>query len=466
MTGERSRSAHRALILSWTLAALLVASAATSAAVDATPGVLPPNILIMTADNLGYADLPCFHPESRIQAPHLTQMARDGVRLTSFYTPSSTCTVSRACLLTGRIPQRHGLHIQLPGIEGNYGVGLDPEETLIPQVLKPAGYATGCFGKWNIGFAPGSRPTERGFDEFFGHASGNIDYYTHVYNGRHDLFRGTEPAHVEGYSTDLFADAAIDFITRNRRQPWFVYLPFNAPHFPNPRNKGPGEPAVWQAPNAAFAKYGADRQTTDEQVRYRAVVTALDSAIGRVLQTLETLDLTRRTFVFFYSDNGAFMLENRGLEVSSNAPLRDGGVTCWEGGVRVAAIARWPGVVPEGVAVDEPLWSPDLMIACAALAQASLPEDVVLDGRNPLPVLCDNRPSPHRSMLFTFRRHTALRMGDWKIVRTAPDAPWQLFHLADDLAEQNNLAAERPEVLSRLVAEYERWLQSAADAEP
>ena len=429
---------------------------------DYLPAADKPNILIITADNLGYGDLPCYNDQSPVLAPQLDRLAREGARLTQFYTASPTCTVSRACLLTGRIAQRHGLTIQLPGIEGNYGVGLDQDELLIPQLLKTRGYATGCFGKWNIGFAPGSRPTERGFDEFFGHASGNIDYYTHNYNRKHDLYHGIKEAYVVGYATDLFADAAIDFIRRQNRQatPWLVYLPFNAPHFPNARNKAPGEPNIWQAPDAAFARYGIDPETQDERQRYHAVITALDTAIGRVLATLDELSLTDDTFVFFYSDNGAFMLKQRGLEVATNAPLRDGGVTCWEGGLRVAALARWPQKIPAGAVIDQPLWSPDLMIACAKLSAAELPADVVFDGRDPLPVLTGKATSsPHRSMYFKFRRHAALRMGDWKIVRTRENQPWQLFNLARDVGEQNNLADEEPEQCLQLINELVRWEQ-------
>ncbi len=422
-----------------------------------------PNILIITADNLGYGDLPCFRSQSPIKAPAFDRLARQGAKLTSFYTPSSTCTVSRACLLTGRIPQRHGLQIQLPGIEGNYGIGLRTSEVLIPQMLKPAGYATGCFGKWNIGFAKGSRPTERGFDEFFGHASGNIDYYSHNYNGKHDLFRGVEEAHVKGYATDLFADAAIDFVKRHRDRPWFCYLPFNAPHFPNKRNKAPGQDNIWQAPNEAFEAYGYDPETRDPQQRYHAVVTALDTALGRVLDTLDDLKLSERTFVVFYSDNGAFMLKDRGLEVSSNSPLRDGGVTCWEGGVRVVALARWPKRIQAGSVIDEQLWSPDLMIACSKLADAPLPPGRRLDGLDPLPVLTRNAKSLHRSLYFTYGRHAALRFGDWKIVRTRPTNAWQLFNLSDDSGEATNLAVDQPEQLARLVGEFDRWAASATD---
>ena len=438
---------------------LLLSCGVSVAAGKADPGQRH-NILLITADNLGYGDLPCFNPSSRVLAPRLDRLAEQGARLTQFYTVSPTCTVSRACLLTGRVPQRHGLTDQLPGIVGNYGRGLDPAEILIPQVLKTAGYATGCFGKWNIGFAPGSRPTERGFDQFFGHASGNIDYYTHNYNRKHDLYRGIKEAHVQGYSTDLFADATIDFIRRHteRSQPWFAYLPFNAPHFPNARNKAEGEPNIWQAPVEAFAKYGVDPETGDEKQRYRAVVTAMDTAIGRVLDTLDELAIADRTFVFFYSDNGAFMLKQRGLEVASNAPLRDGGVTCWEGGLRVAALARWPSRIEVARTIDQPLWSPDLFILCAKIAGAELPKDRKLDGRDPRPVLTSNGSrSPHGSLYFKYRQHAALRMGERKIVRVRPTAPWMLFDLANDQGEMNDLATNEPDQLTRLVAEFDRW---------
>lgn len=421
-----------------------------------------PNILIITADNLGYGDLQCFNRESEIITPNLDRLAATGTRLTEFYTASSTCTVSRACLLTGRVAQRHGLVNQLPGLDGNYGPGLSRGEMLIPAVVRSAGYATGCFGKWNIGFAPGSRPTERGFDEFVGHASGNMDYYHHVYNGKHDLYEGTSELHADGeYSTDLFADAAIDFIRRAsaRQQPWFCYLPFNAPHFPNAKNKQPGQPNIWQAPDRALEVYGWSPDETDPRRRYAAVVTALDEAIGRVISTLDSERLREDTFVFFYSDNGAFLLGRNGIDVGSNGPLRSGGVTCWEGGVRVAAIASWPGKIPEGGVVAQPLWSPDLMVACAELSGGKLPADRVFDGRDPLPTLTRGIPSPHHSLYFSFRTHAALRMGDWKIVREKPSQPWQLFNLRDDVGEAHNLAAGHPERLARMVAEFEGWLQ-------
>lgn len=418
----------------------------------------PPNILIITADNLGYGDLRCYNPESPIVTPNFDRLASEGALLADFYTASSTCTVSRACLLTGRIPQRHGLVNQLPGVEGNYGVGLNHQEILIPSLLKtaPTAYATGCFGKWNIGFAPGSRPTERGFDEFIGNASGNCDYYRHNYREKHDLYEGIEELHREGeYTTDIFADTAIDFIRRNSQagQPWFCYLPFNAPHFPTVGNKRPGEPNIWQAPDSAFEAYDFGPAEEDPLKRYFAVVTALDTALGRVLDAVDA----EKTFVFFYSDNGAFRLNRRGLDVGINDPLRSGGVTCWEGGIRVVAMARWPGKIKAGSRISEPLWSPDLLVACAQLARTNLPEGVVLDGRSPLPVLTGGAKSPHDSMFFVFRNHAALRRGDWKIVRENPDQAWQLFNLADDLGESKNLAESNQQLLGELAAEFKKW---------
>lgn len=422
----------------------------------------PPNILLITCDNLGYGDLPCFNSEATIRAPNLDRLASQGARLTSFYTASPTCTVSRACLLTGRIAQRHGLDYQLPGVKGNYGVGLSHHELLIPQILKsaPVPYATGCFGKWNIGFAKGSRPTERGFDEFIGHASGNMDYYRHNYRERHDLYHGVNELRREGeYATDIFAAAAIDFINRhsNEHDPWFCYVPFNAPHFPTAGNKRAGEPNIWQAPDWAFKETGLSSDETDPRKRYEAVVFALDRAIGRVLDSLDAAGQTDNTFVFFMSDNGAFRLSRRGLDVGINDPLRSGGVTCWEGGLRVAALARWPGKIKSGSVINEPFWSPDLLTACAELAGATLPDDRVFDGRNPLPLLTANAESPHKSLFFVYRTHAALRKGDWKIVRERPGEAWQLFNLKNDLSESMDLAALKPDRRAELVAEFATW---------
>lgn len=449
-------------ILAASLVLTVWSSAQQRLLADDGRSIARPNILLITCDNLGFGDLPCYNPDSRIKAPNLDRLASEGARLTSFYTASPTCTVSRACLLTGRIPQRHGLDYQLPGVRGNYGVGLNHREKLIPQYLKQAStpYATGCFGKWNIGFAEGSRPTERGFDEFIGHASGNMDYYHHNYRERHDLYDGTDPLHRDGdYATDIFADASIDFIRRysQAKQPWFCYLPFNAPHFPTAGNKKPGQPNIWQAPDHAFEAIGLSPAESNPRKRYEAVVFALDEAIGRVLTALDETGGRNNTFVFFMSDNGAFRLKRKGLDVGINDPLRSGGVTCWEGGLRVAAMARWPGRIKPGTVIDEPFWSPDLLVACTRLAGVSIAKDIVLDGKDPLPLLTEGAASPHEMLYFVYRNHAALRQGDWKIVRERPTNPWQLFDLSNDPAETTNLAERHPDRVHALQTQFAAW---------
>ncbi len=416
-----------------------------------------PNILLITADNLGYGDLGCYGNKV-MQTPRLDQLAREGTRLTDFYTASPTCTVSRATLLTGRYPQRIGLNHQLSADE-NYADGLRQSERLIPQYLKPQGYRTACFGKWNVGFSKGSRPTERGFDEFFGFAAGNIDYYHHYYAGRHDLWRGVNEVFEKGYSTELFADEACRFITENQKRPFFIYLPFNAPHFPSKRNKQPGQGNEWQAPDSAFAAYGYSPGTKDPRKRYRAVVTALDTAIGRVLDQLDTCGLRDNTLVIWYSDNGAFMLKDRGLEVASNKPLRDGGVTLWEGGIRVPAIVRYPGHIEAGSVNNSPLISLDILPTLIAVSGGERPADRTLDGKNMLPVLEQPESAEQRTFFFQYRKYAAVRHANYKLLRTSPDKPFMLFDLDQDLSETTDLADQKPKITKQLKAAYAAWEQ-------
>lgn len=416
-----------------------------------------PNILIVTVDNVGYGDLSPFNKDSPIITPNLDRLASEGALLTNFYTASPTCTASRATMLTGRIPQRNTLDYQLSGIKGNYGIGLPQSEIIIPKVVKssPAQYAAGAFGKWNIGFAPGSRPTERGFDEFLGIASGNADHFSHVYAGKHDLYHNTESINRDGiYSTDLFANSAIDFIKKktNNSTPWFVYLPFDAPHHPGDRNIAPGEENIWKAPDYAFKPYGLSPDEKDPKKRFNAVVTAIDNAVGRVLNSLDSLGIADNTFVFLYSDNGAFYPY---LDIQSNAPFRGAGVTLYEGGIHVPAIVKWPGKIKEKSVIDTRLWSPDLFVAAAKLAGAELPQDRFIDGKNPLPVLTGKTTaSPHASLFFQYRNYDALLWGNYKIIREGRDQPWKLFNLKDDIAESNDLASEKPDLVKKMAEPF------------
>lgn len=425
-----------------------------------------PNILIITVDNVGYGDYSLFNAESKIVTPTLDRMAKEGAILTDFYSAGATCTVSRATLLTGRIPQRNRLDYQLSGLEGNYGIGLRHSEILLPEVIKnsPGNYATAAFGKWNIGFAPGSRPIDRGFDEYLGIASGNADHFSHVYAGKHDLYQNNETINRNGeYSTDIFADATIEFIRKsnNQSRPWFVYLPFDAPHSPGERNVPPGEINKFQAPEYAFKPYDFTPEETNPQNRYKAVVTAIDNAIGRVLNALDSMGALENTFIFFYSDNGANVSDVQkritGTQFSTNAPLRGGRSTLYEGGIRVPALAMWKGTIPAKTVIKTRLWSPDLFRACVNIAHSTLPQDRFFDGHNPLPVLMGKtQHSPHATLYFEDGEDDALFWADWKIVREKSEQPWQLYNLKEDISEVNNLASERPDLVDKLNAAFEQ----------
>jgi len=440
----------------FTLTVLLLSPLAMLHAANATQPSKP-NILLIYMDNVGYGDLGCYGNPA-VKTPRIDRLARDGVRCTGFYVVASSCTPSRGALLTGRYPLRNGLGHQLHRTENWTGIGLPQRERILPQYLKQAGYATACFGKWNIGFAPGSRPTERGFDEFFGFRSGNINYFAHTYGGEYDMFLGTERHKVEGYSTDLFADAATDFIRRQANKPWFVYLPFNAAHYVSSGNMAPGEKPEWQVPGKYLERYGWPGNDPTETHRYLAVLTALDDAIGRVLDTVDDLKLRERTLVMLISDNGAFMLPRCGLEVASNAPLRDGGTTCYEGGVRVPAIFRWPGKIKPGTESPEMLSHLDVLPLCLAAAGLPLPKDRVLDGCDPLPALAGKAKSPHKRLVFNFGSASGLREGSLKLVCSGAKRPWELYDLAADSGESKNLAAERAADVARLDAAFQDWL--------
>ena len=401
------------------------------------------------------------------------------MRLTEFYTPSPTCTVSRASLLTGRYPLRHGLTRQLiaepyrgPQEElaqlGNLGIGLRHSERLISNFLKAAGYATGAFGKWNIGFAPGSRPTERGFDEYLGIASGNANHFNFIYAGRNDLFRGTEPLDRDGtFSSDLFADSAVDFIRRHRDRRFFVYLPFSAVHYNSAKNLKPGEKLqVWQAPARDLEQYGY-QPGGDQRLSYAAMLTATDRAMGRVLALLDELGLRENTLVMFMSDNGVFMRENVGLGAGSNGPLRSGGATIWEGGIRVPAVVRWPGVIPAGRSSAEPLTSMDYFVLALRAAGVTSPPELVLDGRDPLPALQGRGPSPHAALFWEYQDQQAIRKGRFKLIKPERDPDrWELYDLAADPGETRDLAAQQPAVAKELRAEFAAWRSAFPDPAP
>lgn len=417
----------------------------------------PPNLVVMLLDNVGYGDLGCYGNRAA-KTPHLDALAAQGVRCLDFYVASPSCMPSRGALLTGRHPLRTGLTEQVWRIDDLEQRVLPLTERLFPEYLKPAGYVSACFGKWNLGFAPGHRPTERGFDEFFGHASGNMHEFTHVYHGRNDLFRGVAPAQAKGYSTDLFSAAACEFIRRHAARPFFVYLAFNAAHFPNPRNFAPGEPVVWQVPPAGLEMMGWPADEPDPKRRYLAVLAALDAGVGRVLAQLDESRVAANTIVVILSDNGAFMLKDRGREVASNLPLRDGGTTTYEGGIRVPALVRWPARLKAGTVCREPLVAMDLLPLALGAAGLPPPRDRPLDGHDPTAALRGEAASPHAALYFEYGSFSGARFGNLKLVRAREGAAFSLYDLREDPGETRDLAAVQPQVRERLLGQRERWL--------
>lgn len=414
------------------------------------------NIVLMFVDNVGYGDLGCYG-NREMKTPRIDRLAQEGVLCADFYIMSPSCMPSRAALLTGRHPLRNGLNEQLYKKRSVEQIALRHSEKLIPEHLKAAGYASACIGKWNVGFAPGSRPTDRGFDYYLGNISGNCDYYTYQYDGEHDLYEGTKPVRREGYSTYLFANAASEFIRENKDRPFFVYLPFNAAHYPNFKSKN-GGPAIWQAPAEAFTAYGYDPQTLNERQRYRAVIKALDQGVGTVLDTIDECGLREKTLVIFLSDNGAFMIPGRGLECASNRPLKGGGTMCWEGGIRVPALVRWPGRIKPGVRSATPMTSLDLLPLILRAADVNGLSGVTLDGKDPLAALQGKVEQLHDTIFWRYGKYRALRHGDWKMVKEGSSRPWMLFNLRTDVGETSDQARAHPDLFARLVKSYDNWL--------
>jgi arylsulfatase len=432
------------------------------------PAAQQPNMVLILADDLGYGDLGCYGSE-KIKTPHLDSLAAEGLRLTSFYA-QAVCGPSRAALMTGCYPIR----VAEPGNRKNQHTVLHPREVTVAELLRDAGYATACIGKWHLGeasktspsgFNPATMPNAQGFDSFYG---------TPLFNGytvqvddakfRSTLLRNESvvvPA-VDSWDdiTQDYTREAIDFIRRHREQPFFLYLAHNMPHIPlgaSARFKG----------RSAGGPYGD-------------AVEELDWSCGEIVKTLRELGLAENTLVVFTSDNGPWVETTKGMEPggkpfiprdhSGNAdPLRGYKMLTWEGGLRVPCIAWWPGKIPAGSASDAVTSTIDFLPTFTALAGGQVPGDRVIDGRDLTALLRDpaNTPSPHEALYYyCFTHLQAVRSGKWKFVRKRPEhPPWVgfsgrfagnavdelcLYDLDSDIRETRNVAAEHPEVLAQL----------------
>lgn len=415
----------------------------------ASPMVLAaPNVVYILADDLGFADVG-FNGGKVIRTPALDALAASGARLDRFYV-QPVCSPTRAALMTGRYPMRLGLQVGVIRPWAKYGLGL--EERMLPASLRDAGYTTVILGKWHLGsFDKAYFPTSRGFDHHYGHLFGAIDYFTHIRDGKLDWYRDGEPLKEEGYTTNLLAAEAVKVIEKQPKdKPLFLYLAFNAVHAPHQVPDSYKEP---------YANLKGARKT------YAGMLAAMDEAIGKVIGALEAKGMRNNTLILFSSDNGG---PQPGV-VTDNGPLRASKGTLYEGGVRVAACASFPGRIRAGSVVKEPIHITDLYPTILALAGAKPEQKLAIDGRDQWGTIAEGKPSAHREIVVNSTPNNgALIVGDWKVVinggtkgKRAGESKVELFNLAEDLGEKNDLSASQPQKLKELQSRYEALAKEA-----
>ncbi len=390
----------------------------------------PPNVILINCDDLGYGDLGCYGAKD-LRTPHLDRMAQEGTRFTDFSVTSALCTPSRAALMTGKYPGRVGLAtgVLRPDATG----GLASAEITLAEVLKAAGYTTGCIGKWHLGFIKGMRPMDQGFDSYYG-VLHNLDKFETVVfekEGGMPVLRGDKvekrPA-VPAEMTELYTAEALKFIEANREKPFFLYLGHAMPHIPfdaSPRFKG----------KSARGLYGD-------------CIEELDDSTGQILEKLRALKLAEKTLVIFTSDNGP---ERR--TPGTAGILRGTKHTVLEGGLRVPFIAWWPGQVPAGRVSDDFLSTLDMLPTLAKLSGAPLAKDIALDGADISSVLLGKAGSrSSRTTLYSLyglnkNRSESFRENQWKLHLATPP---QLYDLKADIAESSNVAEQHADIVQRL----------------
>lgn len=407
-----------------------------------------PNIIVIIADDMGYADVG-FNGCEDIPTPNIDSLAKNGIKFTNGYVSHPWCAPTRAGLITGRYQQRFGFEHN-PRFDFNDEIaGIHDGEITLAQLLKDSGYSCGIVGKWHLGAHEKFHPIKRGFDEFFGFRGGGHDYFKSrdtIDAPMYQLplernFGSWEP--LKGYLTFVLADEAARFIKRHYGKPFFLYLAFNAPHAP------------LQAPEEYVHKF---EHIPDKRRRiYAAMVNALDDAIGQVLQTIRDLGLEENTLIFFLSDNGGPIGD--ASNGSRNDPLRGGKGGLYEGGIRVPFVIQWKGNLPSGKVHEYPVICLDIFATALAAANVGLPKDRKIDGVNLLPYLRNERTGmPHE---FLFWR---IGGGTWMAVRNAryklhrrKDGNIELYDLQADIGEQKNLAKDLPKIVKQLNEALDKW---------
>ena len=482
-----------------------VSAALASAAIAVAPRIVQsqtrrPNILFILADDLGFGDLSCYgRPD--YQTPNLDRLAREGVRLANAYSASPLCTPTRCAFITGRYPARTRVGLEEPLHEKRglgdeaLTLGLPPEHPTIASLLKQSGYETALIGKWHLGYLPNFGPVQSGFEEFFGVMSGAVDFFTHKdMQGDLDLFEGKIPVERIGYMTDMLTERAVQYISRHKRignrqdsaRPFYLSLHYTAPHWPwEAAGDKPPQPEL-RGP-VAFRRGGSLKT-------YASMMKSLDDGIGEVLKALAQAGLERDTLVIFTSDNG-------GERFSYNWPFMGQKNSLWEGGIRVPAIVRWPGIITPkptrhavyrsagpnpnsaranvlddpvlvaaelatlpagGRVVYQPAITMDWTASILAAAQTKPNPNYPLDGIDVLPLIRsaqsqrpDTQPSTPRSFFWRNGNQTAALKGPWKYLNDGTRE--YLFNLSVDQREQANFREQNPEIFEQLKSEFKNW---------
>ena len=431
-----------------TLIALLLSSSAFAE---------KPNIVFLLVDDMGYTDCG-FQGAKDIATPVIDRLAREGSIVETVYV-QPVCSPTRTCLMTGRYPTHTGVYTI---VRPNAPWGVPLAEQFLSTALRDAGYTTAICGKWHLGeFEDAYKPMHRGFDHQYGHFFGAIDYFKHTRDKQADWYRDDKPIVEEGYSTHLLAKEVVRLIAQQPAdKPLFLYVPFNGIHTPH------------QVP----AKYREPYTSLPESRQIIAAMTAaVDEAIGQIVKAVDDKGMTNNTLIIFHSDNGGFGPN----KFSMNTPLRAGKGTIYEGGVRARGFVKWPGKIAPGATIKEPMHTVDWYPTLTQLAGAKVDQKLPLDGMDAWPMLTKNAKSPHEAFLLhgTVPGKAAIRMGDWKLLLNASDkdaeeagdgdkmnGKMELYNLAEDISEKNNLVAAKPEKVKELRTKLNEMLKDAVPA--
>jgi arylsulfatase A-like enzyme len=428
------------------LALLVGACAAPTFGQTPPQGATRPSVVLIITDDMGWADLGSYGATD-IRTPNLDGLARQGLRLTDFYSNGVTCSPTRAGLISGRYQQRYGIEAPLPNAERAGDSGLPVTGHSLPQLLKQHGYATALIGKWHLGYVEEKSPKAHGFDYFFGLKSGYHDYYTHHGgDGKPDLWENDKAIDSEGYTTDLVTERAARFIEEHKDEPFFLDVSYTAPHWPY---QVPGQPSV--APNDARHVMPHDL-VTSTRADYVAMVEHLDRQIGELLASIERAGVAENTIVIFTNDNG-------GEWLASSAPFFGRKWTVFEGGVRVPAIVRWPNRIPAGSVSNQVGITMDLSASILAITGAPVPAEAKLEGTNLFPVWEGRAPVFERTLFWRAgtgaAKQTAVRRGDWKLI--VDGVHTYVFNLRTDLSERNDVARWRQDIAQELQPLLAAW---------